>query len=106
LRVPTNKRLGRVQLSGWCVLVSKALRLNHHHRGANDGGGASTGTGTDYRSNNIGDSSVDNSPRSIPDKGRNKRARQIYQSTRPPSLFEARKRQAQAVTEIREDIFS
>jgi hypothetical protein len=87
------------------------LRLNHHRLGANDGGDASTRIGTDYRSNNIGDSSVDNSnadnsPRSIPDKGRNKRARQIYQSTRPPSLFEARERQAQALTELGEDIFS
>ena len=83
-----------------------ALRLNHHRRDANDGGGASTRTDTDYRSNNIGDSSADNSPRSTPDKGRNKRARQIYQSTRPPSLFEARERQGQALTELGEDIFS
>ena len=81
-------------------------RLNHHRRDANDGGGASTRTDTDYRSNNIGDSSADNSPRSTPDKGRNKRARPIYQSTRPPSLFEARKRQAQALTELGEYISS
>ena len=65
-------------------------RLNHHRRDANDGGGANTRTGTGYRSNNMGDNSADNNPRSTPDKGRNKRARQIYQSTRPPSLFEAR----------------
>ena len=84
----------------------EALRPNRHHRGANDGGDASTRTGTDYRRNNIGDSSADNSPRSTPDKGRNKRARHIYQSTRAPSLFGAGKRQAQALTELGEDIFS
>jgi hypothetical protein len=90
-----------------CALVSKALRLNHHHRrGANDGDGASTRTGTDYRSNNIGDSNADNSHRNIPDKGRNKRARQIYQSNRQPSLFEVRKPRAQALTKLGEDIFS
>ena len=83
-----------------------ALRLNHHRRDANDGGGASTRAGTDYRNNNFGDSKGDNSPRSTPDKGRNKRARQIYQSTRPPSLFEARERPGQALTELGEDIFS
>jgi hypothetical protein len=90
-----------------CALVSKALRLNRHHRrGANDGDGASTRTGTDYRSNNIGDSNADNSPRNIPDKGRNKRVRQIYQNNRQPSLFEARKPRAQALTNSGEDIFS
>ena len=68
----------------------EAFRLNRHRRDANDGGGANTRTGTGYRSNNMGDNSADNNPRSTPDKGRNKRARQIYQSTRPPSLFEAR----------------
>jgi len=81
-------------------------RLNHHRRDANDGDDASTRTGTDYHSNNIGDSRADNSPRSTRDKGRNKRARQIYQNTRQPSLFEARKRQAQALTELGKDIFS
>jgi hypothetical protein len=70
--------------------VPEAFRLNHHRRDANDGGGANTRTGTGYRSNNMGDNSADNNPRSTPDKGRNKRARKIYQSTRPPSLFEAR----------------
>ena len=89
-----------------CALVSKALRLNHHRRGANDGDGASTRTGTDYRSNNIDDSNADNSPRNIPDKGRNKRVRQIYQSNRQPSLFEAGKPRAQALTKLGEDIFS
>ena len=84
------------------ALVSKALRPNHHRRGANDGDGASTCTGTDYRSNNIGDSNADNSPRNIPDK----RVRQIYQSNRQPSLFEARKPPAQALTKLGEDIFS
>src|SRR5260370_23119193 len=88
------------------ALVSKALRPNHHRRGANDGDGASTLAGTDYRSNNIGDSNADNSPRNTPDKGRNIRVRQIYQSNRQPALFEARKRQAQALTELSEDIFS
>ena len=85
-----------------CALVSKALRLNHHRRGANDGDGASIRTGTDYRSNNIDDSNADNSPRNIPDKGRNKRVRQIYQSNRQPSLFEARKPRAQALTKLGE----
>jgi hypothetical protein len=80
-------------------------RLNHHRRDANDGGGGSTRTGTDYPRNNIADSSADNSPRSTLDKGRNKRARHIYQSTRVPSLVEARNRQAQALTEG-EDVFS
>ena len=88
------------------ALVSKALRPNHHRRGANDGDGASTCTGTDYRSNNIGDSNADNSARNIPDKGRNKRVRQIYQSNRQPSLFEARKLRAQTLTKLGEDIFS
>jgi hypothetical protein len=88
------------------VLLLKVLWLNHHRRDASDGGGASTRTGTGYRSNNIGDNGADNSPRSTPDKGRNKRARQIYQSTRPPSLFEEGKRQAQALTELGEDCFS
>jgi hypothetical protein len=74
--------------------------------GANDGGGASTCSGTDYRRNNIGDSIADNSPRSTPDKGCNKRALHIYQSTRAPWLFEVRKRQAQALTELGEDIVS
>src|SRR6202011_5712384 len=87
-------------------LVSKALRPNHHRRGANDGDGASARTGTDYCSNNIGDSNADNSPRNISDKGRNKRVRQIYQSNRQPSPFEARKPRAQALTKLGEDIFS
>ena len=57
----------------------KRFGFNHHHRrGANDGDGASTRTGTDYRSNNIGDSNADNSLRNTLDKGRNKRVRQIY----------------------------
>ena len=102
--LPNAPSTGLEQRSDWWLLVLKALRLNHHRRDANDGGGARTGT--DYRSNNIGDSSADNSRRSTLDKGRNKRARRIYQSTRPPSLFEARKRQAQALTELGEDIFS
>ena len=84
----------------------EALCPNRHHRDANDGGGASTRTGTEYRRSNIGDSTADNSARSTPDKGRSKRARHIYQSTRAPSLFEARKREAQALTELGEDIFS
>jgi hypothetical protein len=97
----------REDLPGDRQVFSKALRpTNHHRRGANDGDGASTCTGTDYRSNNIGDSNADNSPRNIPDKGRNKRVRQIYQSNRQPSLFEARKRPAQALTKLEEDIFS
>jgi hypothetical protein len=87
-------------------LVSKALRLNHHHRGANDGDDASTGTGTDYRSNNIGDSNADNSPRNIPDKGRNSWVRQLYQSNRQPSLFEAQKPLAQMLPKLGEGIFS
>jgi hypothetical protein len=87
-------------------LEKMSLRLNHRRRDANDGGGASTRTGTDYRRNNIDGSSADNSPRSTPDKGRNKRARNIYQNTRAPSLFEARRRQAQVLTELGEDIFS
>jgi hypothetical protein len=81
-------------------------RPNHHRRDANDGSDPSTRTRRDYRRNNIGDSSADYSPRSTPDKGRNKRARQIYQNTRAPSLFEAGKRSAQALTELVEDIFS
>jgi hypothetical protein len=32
------------QRSGWYVLVSKALRLNHHRRDASDGGGANIRT--------------------------------------------------------------
>jgi hypothetical protein len=60
----------------------------------------------DYRRHNIGDSSADNNPRNTQDKGRNKRARHIYQSTRAPSLFEAKKQQAQALEELGEDNFS
>src|SRR6202035_5648230 len=93
---------GLSQLPSRSPLVSKALRPNHHRRGANDGDGASIGTD---RSNNIGDSNADNSPRNIPDKGRNKRVRQIYQSNRQPSLFEARKLRAQMLTQLGEDIF-
>jgi hypothetical protein len=86
------------------IVMRSSLRLNHHRRDANDGDDASTRT--DYRRNNIGDSSADNSPRSNPDKGRNKRARHIYQNTRAPSLFEAGKRQAQALTESGKDYIS
>jgi hypothetical protein len=92
--------------TAWCILISKPLRPNHHRPGANDGGGASTCSGTDCRRNNIGDSNADNSPRNTPDKGRNKRAQHIYQSTRAPLLFEVRKRQAQVLTELGEDIVS
>jgi hypothetical protein len=81
-------------------------RLNHHRRDANDGGGASARTGTDYRHDNIGDSSADKNLRNTPDMDRNRRARHIYQSTLAPSLFEARKQQTQALTELAEDIFS
>jgi hypothetical protein len=80
---------------------------NHHHRrasGANDGGGARTRT--DYRSNSNGDSSADSTPRNRPGKGRNRRVRLIYQSNRQPSLFEARKRRTQGLTEIGEEFFS
>jgi len=88
-------------------VLNVSRNLNHHRRGANDGDGASTRIGTDYRSNNIGDSSVDNSSAdNSPRSTRDKRARQIYQSTRPPLLFEARERQAQALTELGEDFFS
>jgi hypothetical protein len=88
------------------IVMRSSLRLNHHRRDANDGDGASTRTGTDYRRDNIGDSSAGNSPRSNPDKGRNKRARHIYQNTRAPSLFEAGKRPAQALTESGENYIS
>ena len=84
---------------------SIGFRPNHHRRranGANDGGGANIRNRTDYRSSSNGDSS----PRSIPDKARNKRVRLIYQSNRPPSPFGARERQAQALAEIEGDIFS
>ena len=93
----------------WAHSVLSALmwsRLNHHRRDANDGGGANARTGTDYRRHSIGDSSADNNPRNTQDKDRNKRARHIYQSTRAPSLFEARNQQAQALKELWEDISS
>ena len=87
--------------------VMMRSRLNHHRRrDANDGGGARIHSGTGYPRNNIGDSSAGNNPRNTPDKDRNKRARHIYQSTRAPSLLEARRRQSQALTELGEDIFS
>ena len=81
-------------------------RLNHHRRDANYGGGASTRTGTDYRSGSIGDSSADNNLRNTLDKDRNKRARYIYHSTRAPSLFEARKQRSQTLAELAKDTFS
>jgi len=80
--LPANRQVFQASAS--------ALRLNHRRHGANDDDDASTRTGTDYRSNNIGDSNADNSPRSIPDKGYNNRVRPIYQSNRQRSLFEAR----------------
>jgi hypothetical protein len=93
----------------WCT-VSYALSGSiHHHRrasGANDGGGARTRSRTDYRSNSNGDSSADSAPRSRSGKGRNRRVRLIYQSNRQPSLFEARKRRTQGLTEIGEEFFS
>jgi hypothetical protein len=106
-----EKRYKILSLAHSLLTGSEPLRLNHHRLAANDGGDASTRIGTDYHSNNIGDSSWDNSsadnnPRSIRDKGCNKRARQIYQGIRPPSLVEARERQGQALTELGEDIFS
>ena len=94
----------RVSHMPWSI----GLRPNHHRRranGAKDGGGANIRNRTDDRSSN-GDSIEDSSPRSIPDKARNKRVRLIYQSNRPPSPFGARERQAQALAEIEEDIFS
>ena len=76
--------------------LKKALRLNHrrHRRasGTNDGDGANTRTGTDYRSSSNGDSSADNSHRSTQDKGRNRPVRPISQSNRQPSISGARKR--------------
>jgi hypothetical protein len=88
----------RVSHTPWSI----GLRPNHHRRranGANDGGGANTRNRTDGRSSGSGDSIEDSSPRSIPDKARDKRVR-------PPSLFGAREREAQALAEIEGDIFS
>jgi hypothetical protein len=87
----------------------KAPRPNHHHRrasGANDDGGASARTRTDYHSSSSGDSSADSSHRSIQDKGRNRPGPPICQSNRQPSISGARKRRAQAPTELGENIFS
>ena len=88
------------------LALTSAWLSHRRASGANDGGGASIRSRTDYRSSSNDDSSADRSPRSIPDMGRNKRVRPIYYSNRQPSLFEARKRQARALTEPGEDFFS
>ena len=91
------------------LVSSKCTLANHHHRrasGANDGGGANIRNRTDFRSSSNRDSIGDSSPRGIPDKARSKRVQLIYQSNRPPSPCGARERQAQALAEIEEDIFS